>query len=141
MAESVPSSDAKSLWKVIGGSAFLASMCCFPSIVLVMFGLASVSTATALSNNLYWGENGYWWFRPALTLLSIAFVAVGLVLYFRKDGICSLDEVRRQRQRIINTSLIVATSSVLAYTLVNFVILTEIGIALDLPWESSRLWK
>ena len=68
MGESVSSSDAKSLWKVIGGSAFLASMCCFPSIVLVMFGLASVSTATALSNNLYWGENGYWWFRPALTL-------------------------------------------------------------------------
>ena len=106
-----------------------------------MFGLASVSSATALSNNLYWGENGFWWFRPALTLLSIGFVIAGLVLYFRKDGICSLDDVRRQRQRVINTSLIVAISSVLAYIVLNFVILTEISIALDLPWESSRLWK
>jgi len=141
MTEPVASSDVKSLWKVVGGSAFLASMCCFPSVVLVMFGLASVSTATALSNNLYWGENGYWWFRPALTILSIAFVTAGLVLYFRRDGICSLDEVRRQRQRVINTSLIVAIGSVLTYILLNFVILTEIGIALDLPWESSRLWK
>ena len=141
MSEPVASSDVKSLWKLISGSAFLASMCCFPSIVLVMFGLASVSSATALSNNLYWGENGFWWFRPALTLLSIGFVIAGLVLYFRKDGICSLDDVRRQRQRVINTSLIVAISSVLAYIVLNFVILTEIGIALDLPWESSRLWQ
>ena len=52
MAEGTVSSDVKSLWKWIGGSAFLASMCCFPSIVLVFFGLASVSSAAALSNDL-----------------------------------------------------------------------------------------
>ena len=58
MAEGTVSSDVKSLWKWIGGSAFLASMCCFPSVVLVMFGLASISSAAALSNDLYWGTNG-----------------------------------------------------------------------------------
>ena len=134
------SHDVKALWRWIGGSAFLASMCCFPSVVLVLFGLASVSTAAALSNDLYWGTNGMAWFRPALMAVSAGMVVAGLVLYFRNQGICTLDEAKRQRRRIVNTSLVVLTLSTLAYVVFNFVILTEIGIALDLPWESSRLW-
>ena len=141
MEEGHVSNDVKSLWKWIGGSAFLASMCCFPSVVLVLFGLASVSSAADLSNDLYWGTNGMWWFRPLLLTLSAGLVALGLVLYFRSDGICSLDEVKRQRKRIINTSLLVFSLSTIAYILFNFVILTEIGVALNLPWESSRLWN
>ncbi len=141
MAEGTVSSDVKSLWKWIGGSAFLASMCCFPSVVLVMFGLASISSAAALSNDLYWGTNGMGWFRPLLLVLSTLLVLIGLVMYFRKEGICSLDEARRQRKRILNTSLLVLSLSLLSYIVFNFVILTEIGVALDLPWESSRLWN
>ena len=141
MVESSVSSDVKSLWKWIGGSAFLASMCCIPSVVLVLIGLASVSSAAALSNDLYWGTNGMSWFRPALSVLSLVLVALGLVLYFRNDGICTLDEVRRQRKRIVNTSVIAVTLAVLIYVVFNFIILTEIGVALDLPWESSRLWN
>ena len=113
MVESSVSSDVKSLWKWIGGSAFLASMCCIPSVVLVLFGLASVSSAAALSNDLYWGTNGMSWFRPALSVLSLVLVALGLVLYFRNDGICTLDEVRRQRKRIVNTSVVALTIAVL----------------------------
>lgn len=141
MAEGTVSSDVKSLWKWIGGSAFLASMCCFPSVVLVMFGLASISSAAALSNDLYWGTNGMGWFRPMLLVLSTLLVLIGLVMYFRKEGICSLDEARRQRKRILNTSLLVLSLSLVSYIVFNFVILTEIGVALDLPWESSRLWN
>jgi len=73
-------------------------------------------------------------------MLSVIMVSAGLVIYFRKQGICSLDEAKQQRQRIINTTLVVFILSALAYTVFNFVILTEIGIALNLPWESSRLW-
>ena len=140
MGQGTVSSDVKSMWRWIGGSAFLASMCCFPSVVLVMFGLASVSSAAALSDDLYWGTNGMAWFRPALVALSALLVAIGLVLYFRNDGICTMDEVRRQRKRIFNTSLVVFTLSTLTYIVFNFIILTELGVALDLPWESSRLW-
>ena len=141
MGEGTVSSDVKSMWRWIGGSAFLASMCCFPSVVLVMFGLASVSSAAALSDDLYWGTNGMAWFRPALVALSTVLVTIGLVLYFRNNGICTMDEVRRQRKRIFNTSLVVFTLSTLTYIVFNFIILTELGVALDLPWESSRLWN
>ncbi len=141
MSEKSLQNDVKAMWKWIGGSAFLASMCCFPSVVLVLFGFASVSSAAALSNDLYWGTNGMGWFRPLLSLLSLAFVAAGLVFYFRAQGVCSMEEAKRQRTRIVNTSLVVLFLSLTAYLLFNFVILTEVGIALDLPWESSRFWN
>lgn len=141
MSGEATANDVRSLWKLIGGSAFMASMCCFPSVVLVLFGLASVSTAAALSDNLYWGYNGMGWFRPLLLIASTMMVVVGLVVYFRKEGICSLDEAKRQRQRVINTSLFVGTFTVALYIVFNYVILTELGIALELPWESSRLWN
>ena len=51
--------EKKSLIKLISGSAIIASMCCLPSVVLVLFGLASVSSAAALSDTLYWGGDGY----------------------------------------------------------------------------------
>ena len=140
MEETSIATDVKSLWKWIGGSAFLASMCCFPSVVLVLFGLASVSSAAALSNDLYWGTNGMGWFRPALSAISLVLVVAGLVMYFRGEGICSLDEAKRQRKRIINTSIVVLSLALASYIVFNFVILTELGVALDLPWESSRLW-
>ena len=140
MEEASIATDVKSLWKWIGGSAFLASMCCFPSVVLVFFGLASVSSAAALSNDLYWGTNGMGWFRPALSAVSVLLVVAGLVMYFRGEGICSLDEAKRQRKRIINTSIVVLSLAFVSYIVFNFVILTELGVALDLPWESSRLW-
>ena len=141
MEEATISSDVKSLWRWIGGSAFLASMCCFPSVVLVFFGLASVSSAAALSNDLYWGTNGMGWFRPVLSAVSVLLVVAGLVIYFRGEGICSLDEAKRQRKRIINTSIVVLSLAFVSYIVFNFVILTELGVAMDLPWESSRLWN
>ena len=140
MGEGSGSTDVKSLWRWSGGSAFLASMCCFPSVVLVFFGLASVSRAAALSNALYWGTNGMGWVRPTLMVLSTLLVLAGLVMYFRGEGICSLDEAKRQRKRIINTSIVVLSLALLSYIVFNFIILTELGVALDLPWESSRLW-
>lgn len=132
--------ESKSMWKLISGSALLATMCCLPSVVLVLFGLASVSSAAALSDSLYWGLDGYYWFRPALSLLSIGLVITGLVIYFRSKGICTIEQAKRERKRIINISLVVLITSYLLYLVFNFVILTEIGIALGLPWQESRFW-
>ncbi|MDE0557184.1 MAG: hypothetical protein OSB30_01760 [Candidatus Poseidoniaceae archaeon] len=132
--------ESKSMWKLISGSAILASMCCLPSVVLLLFGLASVSSAAAISDNLYWGLDGYQWFRPALSALSLILIISGLVLYFRSKGVCSIEQAKRERKRIINISLTVLISSYLLYLVFNYVILTEIGILLGLPWQESRFW-
>ncbi|RPG78558.1 MAG: hypothetical protein CBC77_004340 [Euryarchaeota archaeon TMED117] len=133
--------DSKSLIKLISTSTIIASMCCLPSIVLVMFGFASVSSAAALSDTLYWGTGGYWWFRPTMLGLASLFVVIGLVMYFRNRGICTLDDVKRQRRKVVNTSLLVIVIAYLMYLLFNYVILTEIGILFGIEWESSRFWN
>tara|TARA_B100001564_G_scaffold45225_1_gene32444 strand:- start:214 stop:747 length:534 start_codon:yes stop_codon:yes gene_type:complete len=128
----------KDLWKVIAGSTLIASMCCLPSVVLVMLGLATVSTGAALSDTLYWGENGYSWFRPLMGLIALGSVVIGLTMYFRNQGICTLDHAKRERRKIINISITVLCIAFACYWVFNYVILTELGIQFGLPWESSR---
>jgi hypothetical protein len=133
--------DVKSFIKLISTSTIIASMCCLPSVVLVLFGLASVSSAAALSDTLYWGGEGYEWFRPTMLAIASMSVIIGLVIYFRTRGICTFDDVKRQRRKVINTSLLIIIIAYLSYLLFNYVILTEIGILLGLEWESSRFWN
>ncbi len=128
----------KDLWKVIAGSTLIASMCCLPSVVLVMLGLATVSTGAALSDTLYWGEDGYGWFRPLMGLVAAGSVGIGLTLYFRNQGICTLDQAKQERRKVVNTSLLVVSITYVCYLLFNYVILTELGIQFGLPWETSR---
>jgi len=133
--------NIKFLVKLISTSTIIASMCCLPSIVLVLFGLASVSSAAALSDTLYWGGEGYEWFRPTMLTIASLSVIIGLFVYFRNRGICTFDDVKRQRRKVINTSLLVLIIAYLSYLLFNYVILTEVGILLGIEWESSRFWN
>ena len=133
--------NTKSLIKLMSTSTIIASMCCLPSVVLVLFGLASVSTAAALSDTLYWGGEGYDWFRPTMLAIATLSVIIGLVVYFRNRGICTFDDVKRQRRKVINTSLLVLITAYVSYLIFNYVILTEVGILLGLEWESSRFWN
>lgn len=140
-SESNEQESARSLWKLVASSSIIASMCCLPSVVLVMFGIATVSTGAAISDTLYWGEDGYSWFRPLMLTIASITVITGLVFYFRNQGICTIDQAKRQRRKIINTSILVIIISYLSYLILNYVILTEIGILFGLPWESSRVWN
>ena len=130
----------KGLWKWISSSAIVASMCCLPSVVMVMFGLASVSTAAALSDTLYWGKDG-WWFRPTMLGIAGILVTVGLVSYFRNQGVCTLDDVKRERRKVINTSLLAFTIAIIGYLIFNYVVLEILGIAVGLPWEEDAFWN
>ena len=83
----------------------------------------------------------YSWFRYALYAASLSMMSVGLIIYFRNRGICDLDDVRRERKRVVNTSMALFTATVLGYLIWNFVILEIIGISIGLPWEDSAFWK
>ncbi|HJL60000.1 MAG TPA: hypothetical protein QF621_06585 [Candidatus Thalassarchaeaceae archaeon] len=126
----------KGLWKWITSASILATMCCLPSVVLVMFGLASVSTAAALSDTLYWGPFRWWLF--AATAL---FLGYGLYRHFKADGICTIDDVKRERQKVVNTTLLAFTITIIGYLIFNYVILELIGIAVGLPWEEDAFWN
>ena len=129
--------DTKPLAALATLSALTASMCCLPSVVWVLFaGSSAIVAANELSNDLY-----YSWFRYALYAASLSMMSVGLIIYFRNRGICDLDDVRRERKRVVNTSMALFTATVLGYLIWNFVILEIIGISIGLPWEDSAFWK
>ncbi|MAK97004.1 MAG: hypothetical protein CL996_05880 [Euryarchaeota archaeon] len=131
----------RGLVKWISSSTILASMCCLPSVIMVMFGLSSVTTAAALSDTLYWGTDGYWWFRPTLLTASAIMVIVGLISYFRKQGVCTFDDVKKDKRRVVNVSLLVITIAFVSYMIFNYVILEILGIAVGLPWEDDAFWN
>lgn len=128
--------EKKGPWGWIYSSAILASMCCLPSVVLVMFGLASVSYAAALSNTLYWGAFRWW-----LYLATFLFMTYGLYRFFRTEGICTLDDVKRERKRVINTSIFSFTALIIIYMIWNYVILELLGVAFGIDeWKESAVW-
>ena len=129
--------DSKSMWKWILSSAFVSSLCCVPSIVLVMLGISTTTAAAALSDRLYWGIA-----RPILYAISIAMLSAGLWIYFRRQNICTLDDVKRNRNRIINTILIVFILSYVIYFVWNYIILEIIGLAIDIDeWKETAIWN
>ena len=129
--------QTRPLAKLVAASAVTASLCCLPSVIWVLFaGSSAIVAADQLSNDLY-----YSWVRFALYGVSFCMVSYGLVLFFRNQGICTLNDAKRERRRVVNTSLAVFTAAVLSYLAWNFVILTIIGIAIGLPWEDSAFWN
>jgi hypothetical protein len=129
--------ETKSLWKVIGLGSLTASMCCLPSVVWVLFaGSSAIVAADQLSNDLYFSS-----VRWILYGVAVVMAGVGLVFHFRSRGICDLDQAKRERRRIVNTTLAVLTATFLVYFVWNYIILEVIGIAVGLPWAESAVWR
>ena len=73
--------------------------------------------------------------------LAAVMVAVGLVSYFRNQGVCTFDDVKRERQKVINITLLAFTIAILGYLFFNYVVLEILGIAVGLPWEDDAFWN
>ena len=129
--------DNKPLAAIAPASALTASMCCLPSVIWVLFaGSSAIVAANELAKDLY-----YSWVRLALYAVSLCMLIIGLVIYSRNRGICDIDDVRRERRRVVITSLALFAVTVLGYLVWNYVVLEVVGIALGLPWEESAFWK
>jgi hypothetical protein len=121
-------SDRKGIFLISGLGAFIAGLCCLTPIVLILLGLATISAAAGLGNMLYGDYK--WIFR----LVALAFLVLALVIYFRRQGICTLDEAKRARNRILNTSLLVLIFGVGLYIVWTYIVVQYLGIAAGLPW-------
>ena len=120
--------DGKPVLLISALAGVIGGLCCVTPIVLVLLGLSTISAAAGLGNVLYGDYR--WAFRGA----ALAFLALALIVYFRKRGICTLDQVRRERNRIINTSLVVVTFAVGIYIFWTYFAVHYWGIAVGLPW-------
>lgn len=107
-------------------------LCCITPLVLVLFGLASISTAVSVDNVL---TGRYVWVFRSVALL---FLALALVVYFRRRGVCTLDEARRQRNRIINSIVLTLLFAVGGYIAFEYIVMEYWGAAVGLPWAPER---
>lgn len=118
--------ELKEYFKLVLIPVIFASLCCLSPIILFIFGLASLSFAASLADTFYGTYK--WVFRGIGLLLLIVF----LILYFRKKGVCTLDKVKRERNKIINTILVVFIIAILGYIFFLYVIVHYLGVWLGL---------
>jgi cation transport ATPase len=136
MANSARASDRRGILGFSLLAGIIGGLCCLTPIVLVLAGAASVAVAADLGNVLYGDYR--WAFRAA----ALVFILLALVVYFRRRGICTLQQARRERNRILNMSLLVLLAGAGVYLLWTYVVLHYWGIAVGLPWAqySDESW-
>lgn len=120
--------NAREILKISGIPVVFASLCCLSPIIVVLLGLGSVTVASTLADTLY-GE--YKW---AFRLLGLLTLGVALIHHFRRQGVCTLDQAKRERSRIINTVLITLATGLIGYIVFLYVIVHYAGVWL-------RIWK
>jgi hypothetical protein len=111
----------KEVLKVAWVPIIIASLCCLSPVILVLLGLSTVGFAASLSDTFY-GEYK-WLFRLAgLLALGLAYL-----VYLRRQGICTLDQAKRERRRILNGLLVTGIAGVLGYLFFLYVVVEYLG--------------
>ncbi len=119
----------KEILKISGIPVVLASLCCLSPVILVLLGVSTVSFASSLSDTLY-GE--YKWVFRIVGLLALL---VSLAYYLRREkGICTIDDVKRRRNEILNYVAITTMVGVLGYLFFLYVVVHYVGVWLTL-WD------
>lgn len=119
----------KEILKISSIPVAIASLCCLSPIILVTLGLGTVSFASSLADTLYGDYK--WYFRIA----GLIAMVIALVMYFRRaKGICTIDEMKRRKNEIINIIALVVISCVVGYVFFLYVVVHYIGVFLNL-WQ------
>ncbi|MEK6948532.1 MAG: hypothetical protein AABX19_04810 [Nanoarchaeota archaeon] len=133
--------ERKDVIKISSIGAFVASLCCFAPIILILISLGltfigieigfSKQDAGSLANVLY--ESYKWLFRS----LGILLIILGLSIYFykrykNKFKNCSLDEKKRLRNKVINLIALSIIIGFFIYLVWLYIILEIIGIVLGI---------
>ena len=119
----------KDFFKITGIPVLFASLCCLGPIILVLFGLSTVAFAASLTDFLY-GQHK-WLFR----IIGLILLAFSLIIYFRSKGICTINEAKRQKNKIINVVLISIIAAIIGYIFFLYVVVEIVGSLLGI-WEN-----
>ncbi len=122
------SQKLKEAFKVASIPAIIASLCCLSPIVLLSLGLVSVSVAGDLSN-LFYGS--YKWAFRAVGLIALL---VAFYFYMKRQGVCTLDDVKKRRNEIINKLALALIVAVTFYIIFLYGVVEYIGIWLGV-WK------
>lgn len=116
-----------SILKLTGIPVVVASLCCLAPVIIVLFGLGSISLAASLADTLYGDYK--WTFRS----VGLMLLALSVMWYLRREkGICTIDEAKKRRNEIINVVVIALTAGVVGYLLFLYVVVEYIGMWLGI---------
>ena len=115
--------------KISSVPVLLASLCCLSPIILVLVGVSTVSFASSLADSLY---GDYKWVFRFIGFIALLF---SLAMYLkRKKGVCTIDDVKRRRNEIINYVALTVVAGVLGYVFFLYVVVHYIGVWLSV-WQ------
>lgn len=118
----------KEIFKVSALPVLFASLCCLSPVILVLLGVSTVTFAASLSDALY-GEYK-WVFRG----VGLVVLAISIVMYLRRQGVCTFDQAKRERNRIINLVVTTLIAGVLGYVFFLYVVVHYLGVWLNI-WK------
>ena len=117
----------RSALKITGIPVVVASLCCLTPVVIVLFGLGSVSLAASLADTFY-GQYR-WLFRAA----GLVLLVISIVWYlWREKGICTIDEAKKRRNEIINIIAIALAAGVVGNFIFLYVVVEYAGMWLGI---------
>lgn len=117
----------KSIIKLTGIPVIVASLCCLTPVIIVLFGLGSVSLAASLADTLYGDYK--WVFRG----IGLVLLALSIIWYLRREkGICTIDEAKKRRNEIINIVALAFAVGVAGYFVFLYVVVEYAGILLGI---------
>jgi hypothetical protein len=117
----------KEILKISSLPVVFASLCCLSPIILVLLGLSTLTFATSLGDILYGSYK--WAFRG----FGLILLVISLVLHFRRQkGICTVDEVKKRRNEIINTVMLTLITAIVGYIFFLYVVVHYIGVFLKI---------
>ncbi len=118
---------SRDILKISSLPVIFASLCCLSPVIIVLFGLSTVSFASSLADTLY-GDYA-WYFRG----VGLVLLVTALIYYFRRTkGICTIDEVMKRRNEIINIIAISLIAAIVGYVFFLYVVVHYVGVFLDL---------
>lgn len=120
----------KDLLKITSIPVIFASLCCLSPLILVLLGLSTVSFASSLADTFY---GDYKWVFRAVGLILL--ITTTIIYLRRKKGICTIDDVKKHRREVINTVLLVLTTSIIGYVFFLYVVVHFAGVPLGI-WEN-----
>jgi hypothetical protein len=118
----------KDLFKVSSIPVFIASLCCLSPILLLSFGLVTVSVAGELADIFYGTYK--WVFR----VVGVVALIIAFILYLRRTGVCTLDDVKKRRNEVLNKFILTLLAGILGYIVFLYVIVHYIGVWLEV-WK------
>ncbi len=120
-------SSAREILRITGIPILLASLCCLSPVILVLLGLTTTTFAASLSDTLY-GQ-----YRWVFRLVGFVALAVSIIWHLRKRRkICTLDQAKRQRHKIVNLILLSVITAILGYVFWLYVVVEYIGKLLNI---------